>query len=391
MDLKNLINKLDTISSKKILLESTDTDVKLETEIQSVKKENKNVPSMSNKLIESFGYIAELSQDELAKKIKDQPAMSYAAKNLAGDNTTAGDTTANPTGYDPKKVQYSYQDGKANPDWPGNKPPEDQKDTPTDQTNPTDQNKPKPKPGMVGNPGTRAYQHWLNQNGYKVAIDGKFGPEMKKVTSDIVNNRLAKATAGKVETGKYAPGEEEFMKAWQDMNGVGSAYNVKPGGNNMSLNSPSYLQVMKKYGFDPKTGNPISGSKTTAAPGQGTQPTDPNAATSGGTDAKSKASAISKAISGAGTDEQAVYGVLDTIKNAEEFNQVAASYKTLWGGSRELGQELAGDFSGYDLVMLNQRLMKIGLILNTQGQIVPRKAAAESVELDTIKFLSGLK
>jgi len=82
---------------------------------------------------------------------------------------------------------------------------------------------------------------------------------------------------------------------------------------------------------------------------------------------------------------------LDTIKNAEEFNQVAASYKTLWGGSRELGQELAGDFSGYDLVMLNQRLMKIGLILNTQGQIVPRKAAAESVELDTIKFLSGLK
>jgi len=356
MDLKNLINKLDTISSKKILLESTDTDVKLETEIQSVKKENKNVPSMSDKLIESFGYIAEASPEEL---IRQQPAMSYAANKLSGANATGRDTTANPTGYDPKKVQYSYQDGKANPDWPGNKPPEDQKDTPTDQTNPTDQDKPKPKSKYNVNPGTRAYQHWLNSHGVKVAIDGKYGPATQAAASTM----FEKIKAAK-EKDLYEPRFQES----QTMLGVGTAHNVKPspGTSYMWLNSPKYLEAMKKYGYDPKTGNPIPGFQ------------HPNPKLWVGFD-------------GAGTDEQAVYGVLDTIKNAEEFNQVAASYKTLWGGSRELGQELAGDFSGYDLVMLNQRLMKIGLILNTQGQIVPRKAAAESVELDTIKFLSGLK
>ena len=324
------------------------------------------------KLVESFGYIAEAEPGQRPGGIAFNQDAGTTSGQAAPADTSPGSNTSSYTGDI------------------GNATNDPVKDNP----NPTDKPTDKPKSKYNVNPGTRAYQHWLNSHGVKVAIDGKYGPATQAAASTM----FEKIKAAK-EKDLYEPRFQES----QTMLGVGTAHNVKPspGTSYMWLNSPKYLEAMKKYGYDPKTGNPIPGFQhpnpklwvgfDSATPGQGTQPTDPNAATSGGTDAKSKASAISKAISGAGTDEQAVYGVLDTIKNAEEFNQVAASYKTLWGGSRELGQELAGDFSGYDLVMLNQRLMKIGLIMNTQGQIVPRKAAAESVELDTIKFLSGLK
>jgi hypothetical protein len=203
------------------------------------------------KLVESFGYIAE--------------------------------APINATGYDPDKVQYAYQDGKANPNYPGAKPTpgpdtsdyQDPKGLDNVTNDPEQKkDKPKPKPGMTANPGTKAYQHWLTQNGYKVAIDGKYGPETKRVTSDIVNNRLNKATEFKARTGKYAPGEEEFMKAWQDMHGVGAAYNVRPGQGpgTVSLGDAAFVKIMKQYGYDPKTGDPTGSAKpTTGQPGQAGQ------------------------------------------------------------------------------------------------------------------------
>ena len=318
------------------------------------------------KLVESFGYIAEAEPGQRPGGIAFNQDAGTTSGQAAPADTSPGSNTSSYTGDI------------------GNATNDPVKDNP----NPTDKPTDKPKSKYNVNPGTRAYQHWLNSHGVKVAIDGKYGPATQAAASTM----FEKIKAAK-EKDLYEPRFQES----QTMLGVGTAHNVKPspGTSYMWLNSPKYLEAMKKYGYDPKTGNPIPGFQhpnpklwvgfDSATPGQGSQPT-----ASGDTDTKSKALAISKAISGAGTDEQAVYGVLDTIKNAEEFNQVAASYKSAWGGRRELGQELLGDFSGNDLVMLNQRLMKIGLILNTQGQIVPTTPAAESIELDQIKFLSGL-
>jgi peptidoglycan hydrolase-like protein with peptidoglycan-binding domain len=182
-----------------------------------------------SKLVESFGYIAE--------------------------------APINQTGYDPEKVQYAYQDGKANPNWPGNKPPagpdtSDYRDPRglDNVTNDPVKDKPtdKPKSKYNENPGTRAYQHWLNSHGIKVAIDGKYGPQTQTAASTM----FEKIKAAK-EKDLYEPRFQES----QTMLGVGTAHNVKPspGTSYMWLNSPKYLEAMKKYGYDPKTGNPIPG------------------------------------------------------------------------------------------------------------------------------------
>jgi len=120
------------------------------------------------------------------------------------------------------------------------------------QANPSKDAKPvtpdaKKKPvtpgGKAGrkNAGTTAYQNWLNSKGKKVAVDGMFGDETKTAGSDPALRK-----------------DPAFM----DMLGVGTAYNVIPG-QGLSLDSPEYLAIMKKYGFDPKTGNPVGGAGTT--------------------------------------------------------------------------------------------------------------------------------
>jgi hypothetical protein len=121
------------------------------------------------------------------------------------------------------------------------------------QANPSKDAKPvttKPdikKPGgSVGrkNPGTMALQNWLNSKGKKVAVDGMYGDETKTAASDPAIRK-----------------DPAFM----DMLGVGTAYNVKPGQGpgTMSLGDPGWLAAMKKYGYDPKTGNPVAGSTAT--------------------------------------------------------------------------------------------------------------------------------
>lgn len=181
------------------------------------------------KLVESFGYITE--------------------------------APVNDTGYDPEKVQYAYQGGKANPDWPGNKPPEE-----TDTNNNKPPVKPKPKPGMAAHPGTRAYQHWLNSHGSKIAVDGKYGQQTMTAGSQLSDKIRAAQQIDKFSstTPEGKKRSEEFKARSEELSammGVGTAHNVKvaPGTGYVYVGSPEYLAAMKKYGYDPKTGDPIPG------------------------------------------------------------------------------------------------------------------------------------
>jgi hypothetical protein len=115
--------------------------------------------------------------------------------------------------------------------------------TPTTDKPTTD--KPTVKVG-IKNPGTTALQNWLNTNGVKVTVDGKWGGE----TQGALDKLRALKPA---EFGTGGTRSQEMM----DMVGVGAAHNVKPapGKDYVWLNSPRYLEAMKKYGYDPKTGN----------------------------------------------------------------------------------------------------------------------------------------
>ena len=121
-------------------------------------------------------------------------------------------------------------------------------------TTPTKPTKPTPtKPNSsskIGykNPGTIAFQNWLNTNGVKVAVDGRYGPETQGAIDKL---RALKPK----EFGNGASRWQEMM----DMLGVGTAFNVIQG-QGTSLGSPKYLESMKKYGYDPKTGNPVGGN-----------------------------------------------------------------------------------------------------------------------------------
>ena len=121
----------------------------------------------------------------------------------------------------------------------------------------TDPNKPpvdpnKKKPGYKINPGTRAYQNWLNLQGVKVGIDGKLGPETQGAGQKLI--------ALNKEFGSGGKRSNEFS----DMQGVGTAVNVRPqktdDGKMMWIGSQGYLAAMQKYGYDPKTGDPIGGA-----------------------------------------------------------------------------------------------------------------------------------
>jgi len=146
----------------------------------------------------------------------------------------------------------------------------------TNQTNtgkpPAQTNTVKPTTGAGRvNPGTRAYQHWLNAHGVKVAVNGSYGPETKD--------------AGDKLPPEYKPGSKKDaakFKEYMDMLSVGTAYNVLPGQGpgTMSLGDPGWLDAMKKYGFDPKTGDPIGGKLS--APPNSAQKVDPKVTANAG-------------------------------------------------------------------------------------------------------------
>lgn len=178
-----------------------------------------------SKLVESFGYLTEAPDDaaELSQRYGSDSYVARAAADTPGPNTN------------------DYRDPKGL----------------DNVTN--DPVKPKPKPGMSGNAGTRAFQHWLNSKGIKVAVDGKWGPEtaggnQKYFDTYVVGKKISK----------------EQQDEYEAMRGVGTAHNVRvsPGSGNMYIGSPEYLAAMKKYGYDPKTGNPIGGAAQSTTPGQ---------------------------------------------------------------------------------------------------------------------------
>jgi len=140
----------------------------------------------------------------------------------------------------------------------------------------TDPNKPpvdpnKKKPGYKINPGTRAYQNWLNSQGVTVGIDGKLGPETQGAGQKLI--------ALNKEFGSGGKRSNEFS----DMQGVGTAVNVRPqktdDGKMMWIGSQGYLAAMQKYGYDPKTGDPIGGNKSP----QAAQPAPSNTMSRAGT------------------------------------------------------------------------------------------------------------
>jgi hypothetical protein len=133
----------------------------------------------------------------------------------------------------------------------------------------TDPNKPpvdpnKKKPKYLVNPGTRACQHWLNSKGFKVAVDGALGPETIAAKDAYYNKYIANGKADDATKNEYF-----------DMTGLSVAYNVRPTKTDtegyMFLGSKTYLAAMKKYGYDPKTGDPIGGAKPASQAGQPTK------------------------------------------------------------------------------------------------------------------------
>lgn len=203
-------------------------------------------------LVEEFGYITEAPGDQ------NEPA-SFVSDKPAGDPSrmTPGEIRYNPD-YDPNTGRLKNEPAPT--------------DTPTDQK--TDTNK--PKPGRVMNPGARAFQHFLNSQGYKVKVDGKMGPETKGA-GDAHYTKLAAEI--KAASDAYIKTNNDADKAKRDQLGKimdqhialqGLSYadvvGNRPG--NAYIGSPEFIQTMKKYGYDPKTGDPIGGQQ--AAPG--TQP-----------------------------------------------------------------------------------------------------------------------
>jgi hypothetical protein len=102
------------------------------------------------------------------------------------------------------------------------------------------------------NPGTKAIQHYLNTKyGQNLTVDGKDGPQTSAAIRSLSN---------KVSTDEYA-----------NIAGLAYAYNVLPGqgGRTVSLGNPEFAKRMAALGYDPKTGNPVSGGKSSAGTGQG--------------------------------------------------------------------------------------------------------------------------
>ena len=117
------------------------------------------------------------------------------------------------------------------------------------------------KQGTAGrkNPGTIAFQNWLNAHGAKVTVDGQYGNETRTAWQSL-------------------PDQIKHSPEGMDMLSVGTAYNVKPGQGpgTMSLGDKGYNDAMTKYGFDTKTGNSTkstAGAPTASAPATTGAPT----------------------------------------------------------------------------------------------------------------------
>ena len=236
----------------------------------------------------------------------------------------------------------------------------------------TDPNKPpvdpnKKKPGYKVNPGTLAYQDWLNKQGVKVGIDGKLGPETQGAGQKLI--ALNK---------DFGPGGKRSNE-FSDMQGVGTAVNVRPqktdDGKMMWIGSQGYLAAMQKYGYDPKTGNPTGGANKP----QAAQPTP------GSPDAGIPPE-LAKAVPSPKDGDE--YWVKGTRYEFKGFGGGRAYTKPKWtvtfnpgeftlnGGTRRAGS------SGYtgpgDMVSMNAGMAT---------QAATGKPAAESTDLDRLKTL----
>lgn len=253
MDFKSLISKMDSIAAKKVLLESDEMSVDTsipETTVTAapnkLAKENVN-SDIYNKLVESFGYIAEADP---AAFIRQNPAASFGANNLSG-NVPAGDPSPMKPGDTRYNPDYDPNTGKLKTDT----------DTPapTDPAN-NDQNKPKPKPGIKAYPGVRALQHFLNKNGIKIAIDGKFGPETSKATDQMVRQIEALYPKTKYDG---SPERAAQYDKWDKMSK--EHLNLRQAAIQRGTNNAEAASILTQYGYDPKTGDPVGG-KTAAVP-----------------------------------------------------------------------------------------------------------------------------
>ena len=110
--------------------------------------------------------------------------------------------------------------------------------------------------GKVGpaNPGTKAIQHYLNtKHGQKLDVDGRDGP---------LTTAAIRSLSGKLSTDEYA-----------NIAGLAYAYNVLPGQpGTVSLGNPEFVKRMTALGYNPKTGDPISGGGQSASPAAGSKP-----------------------------------------------------------------------------------------------------------------------
>jgi hypothetical protein len=255
MDFKSLISKMDSIAAKKVLLESQETatgtdvtELSVDTESLEIVKENAN-SDIYNKLVESFGYIAELTQDEInAKLIKDQPAASFGANNLPGNKPSGGQP-------DTSRGSSSYTGDIGNAT---NDPvPGDQKtNVPV---------KPKAK---FRHPGVRALQHFLTSSGFKVAIDGVLGDQTTRNAKALYDywtteqTRLMNLKAPDPKTAERKEKVSKNLNSLNELQAVSNALTGKPVSGKMMLGDKWFSDTMKEQGYDPKTGNPMPGAQS---------------------------------------------------------------------------------------------------------------------------------
>jgi hypothetical protein len=350
---------------------------------KTVAKESVSMISLKmSQLVESFGYVYEGLEDlsdaerkELAAlldKNKDNPeAKDYIAqyeKLRPGPNTSsytgAGGTsnvTNDPAG--PNTSSYTAPGGTDN------------------VTNDPVANKPadpaKKKSRYPVNPGTRAYQNWLNSNGLKVAIDGAFGPESQGAGEKIQKLKPAEFS---VTSGSRA----QEMK---DMMAIGAAYNVRPDkndtGNYTWIGSKKYLADMQKYGYDPKTGNPIGGAKP---PGEAGMPTKDASAPAAGIPPE-----LSKAVpSPKSGEEYWIKGIRYEFKKEWDGTQWKNNWKVTYnpGEFTMNGATRRAANSGYtgpgDIVSMNAGMATLDREKNLAASKTP---TTESAEFDRLKEL----
>jgi hypothetical protein len=129
----------------------------------------------------------------------------------------------------------------------------------------SDTKKDKPKSSYNINAGTKAYQNFLNKEySTDLKVDGAFGPKTKAAARAAGDAMMASRPQFVSSSSKDYENYKKQMAAWQpkfdkfqDFQGLGNAYNVKAGKDNVYLGGPRYNQLLSKYNLDSKTGLPI--------------------------------------------------------------------------------------------------------------------------------------